>query len=356
MRGLRSLVVAVLAFAIVAATAIFWLGPDSAYRPLPFTKPSVVKEKPPVAPDNKAQEPSGPVEDEAPNYEPLQPPDAESDALEEASKDEAHDSQNTQNGAATSFADFSDSDRPMMPTDDPLCAQMPGRDSSIALIVKTGATESFGKIPTQLQTILRCVPDLLIFSDMEQTIAGVHVRDSLETVLDGVKQSDEFGLYRAQQDCIVSQGDCMRHSDKAKDGWAMDKYKNIHIAEKAYALLPDRDWYVVIDADTYLFWTTLVAFLERLDPEKKLLLGSIAHYKDFPFAHGGSGYVMSRGAMDDFIGQHPGIGNAYDERVADECCGDWMFSKAVSETSNIPVSQSVSCPPESPLSRTLTAV
>ncbi|KAL2105712.1 hypothetical protein VUR80DRAFT_7009 [Thermomyces stellatus] len=226
----------------------------------------------------------------------------------------------------------------MMPTDDPLCVRMPGRNSSIVLIVKTGATESFGKIPTQLQTILRCVPDL-IFSDMQQTIAGVLVRDWLDTVLDNVKQSPEFGLYRAQQDCIVSQGDCMRHSDKAKDGWAMDKYKNIHIAEKAYALRPGRDWYVVIDADTYLFWTTLVAFLERLDPHEKLLLGSIAHYKDFPFAHGGSGYIMSRAAMDDFVGQHPGIGNAYDERVADECCGDWMFSKAVSETSGIPVTQ-----------------
>lgn len=217
MKGLRSLVVAVFAFGLVAATAIFWLGPENKYRPLPFAKPSVVKEKPPVAPDNKLQEPSG-AEEDAPKHEPLQPPDNDDDGLGDASEGEAHDSPNTQDDAASPFADFSDSDRPMMPTDDPLCAQMPGRDSSIALIVKTGATESFGKIPTQLQTILRCVPDLLIFSDMEQTIAGVHVRDSLETVLDGVKQSPEFGLYRAQQDCLVSQGDCMRHSDKAKDG------------------------------------------------------------------------------------------------------------------------------------------
>lgn len=330
MRGLRRLVVAVLAFAIVASTAIFLLVPGHAYRPLPLAKPPAVfpdePEKPAdphdgAAPELLPQQP--PKDDEAPNGELQPPPDAHDDA-------------------APSFADFSRTDRPMMPADDPLCAQMPGLDSRISLIVKTGATESFGKIPTQLQTILRCMPDTLVFSDMEQTVAGVHVRDSLDTVLDSVKRSDGFGLYRAQQECVVSQGDCMRHSDKAGEGWAMDKYKNIHIAEKAYALRPGRDWYVVIDADTYLFWTTLVAFLARLDPTQKLLLGSIAHFKDFPFAHGGSGYIMSKGLMDDFVGKHPGIGNAYDERVADECCGDWMFSKAVSETSGVKVTQAVS--------------
>lgn len=246
------------------------------------------------------------------------------------------------NGAPSSFPDFSITDRPLMPPDDPLCAQLPGRNSNITLIVKTGATESFSKIPTQLQTILRCVPDVLIFSDMEQTIAGVRVRDSLDTVLDTVKQTSDFDLYRAQRECLVSQADCTRHRDKGKEGWNMDKYKNIHIAEKAYNLRPGRDWYVVIDADTYLFWTSLVSVLGRLDPSGKLFLGSIAHYKDFPFAHGGSGYVMSRGALDDFVGEHPGIGNAYDQRVTEECCGDWMFSKAMIETSNIGVTQAVS--------------
>lgn len=303
MRNLRSLAVACLVVAVTGVLFLLHSGADN-YRPLPPprrpTRPDATPEKPPQAPG--------------------------------------------QNGAPP-FGDFSATDRPLTPTHDPLCAHMPGRESSIVLIVKTGATEAFGKVPTQLQTILRCVPDVLLFSDMQQTMAGVLVRDSLDTVLEGVKAHDDFGLYRAQQECLVGQGDCTRHRDKGKEGWAMDKYKNIHIAEKAYALRPGRDWYVVIDADTYLFWTTLVAFLERLDPTQKLLLGSIAHYKDFPFAHGGSGYVMSRGAMDDFVGKHPGIGNAYDERVTEECCGDWMFSKAMSETSNIPVTQAVSTNP-----------
>jgi len=242
---------------------------------------------------------------------------------------------------ASAFANFAETDRPLMPTGDPLCAQLPGADSRIVMIVKTGASESFSKVPTQLQTILRCVPELLIFSDMEQTIAGIHVRDSLDTVLDSVKKHSDFALYHAQKECMVSQADCTRHRDKAKEGWNLDKYKNIHIAEKAYNLRPGYDWYVVIDADTYLFWTTLVAFLARLDPSRKLLLGSITHFKDFPFAHGGSGYAVSGAAMNDFVGRNPGVGNAYDKRVVDECCGDWMFSKAMKELSKISATQSV---------------
>ncbi|SPN98442.1 uncharacterized protein DNG_01486 [Cephalotrichum gorgonifer] len=251
----------------------------------------------------------------------------------------APDSHDDASVAAEPFLDFSHTDRPFMPTSDPLCARLPGLNSSIVLIVKTGATEASDKLPTQLQTILRCVPDLLVFSDMEQTFAGLHVRDSLDTILDDVKKNPDFDLYRAQKECLVSQGDCTRHRDKGKEGWNMDKYKNIHIAEKAYSLRPGRDWYVVIDADTYLFWTTLVVFLEQIDPARKMFLGSIAHYKDFPFAHGGSGYIVSRGAMDAFVGQNPGIGNKYDQRVTEECCGDWMFSKAMKETSGISVTQ-----------------
>ena len=356
MKGLRSVAVAVFAFALVAVTAVFWLGPDGRFHPLPHPK-APAAHKPLQPPEHRpAAGASGDADADAggdagvkPEGDAVQPPATvqqphdgdDAHQQQPGDGDAHHGAQSPVSGSA--FADFSVTDRPMMPTDDPLCTQLPGRNSSIVLIVKTGATEAFGKLPTQLQTILRCVPDLLLFSDMEQTVAGALVRDSLDTVLDSVKQSDEFGLYRAQQECLVSQGDCMRHSDKAKGGWAMDKYKNIHIAEKAYSLKPRRDWYVVIDADTFLFWTTLVAFLDRLDPSQKLLLGSIAHNKDFPFAHGGSGYVMSRAAMDDFVGNHPGIGNAYDERVMDECCGDWMLSKAVSETSGIAVTQAVSC-------------
>lgn len=38
--------------------------------------------------------------------------------------------------------------------------------SNILLVMKTGATEAFDKLPTHLLTTMRCLKDFLIFSDM----------------------------------------------------------------------------------------------------------------------------------------------------------------------------------------------
>jgi len=45
------------------------------------------------------------------------------------------------------------------------CADFPNTDG-ILLVMKTGATEAFDRIPTQLLTTLSCLPDFLLFSDL----------------------------------------------------------------------------------------------------------------------------------------------------------------------------------------------
>ena len=59
------------------------------------------------------------------------------------------------------------------------------------------------------------------------------------------------------------------------------------------------------------------------------------------FAHGGSGYIVLRGVLDDFVGNHSGIANAYDQRTTQDCCGDVVFALAMKETSQIVVTQAV---------------
>lgn len=48
------------------------------------------------------------------------------------------------------------------------CASFPNTDG-VLLVMKTGATEAFDRIPTHLLTTLTCLPDFLIFSDMVRT-------------------------------------------------------------------------------------------------------------------------------------------------------------------------------------------
>jgi hypothetical protein len=45
------------------------------------------------------------------------------------------------------------------------CSGFPDMDG-ILLVMKTGVTEAFDKMPTQLLTTLQCLPDFLLFSDM----------------------------------------------------------------------------------------------------------------------------------------------------------------------------------------------
>ncbi|KAI1656263.1 glycosyltransferase family 31 protein [Daldinia decipiens] len=225
---------------------------------------------------------------------------------------------------------------------EPSCKYFPNT-SDILVVVKTGATESYSKIPTQLITILRCLPDFLIFSDMEQNIAGYHVRDSLDSVLDQAKQRNyDFDLYHRQKACAIDQQSCNLNSERNLkfEAWRLDKYKNIHIAEKTYHLRPNYDWYLFIDADTYVLWHNLVQWLRRLgDPSKKQYIGSIALLDGFAFAHGGSGYFLSQATMGDLARGHPGIANQYDTKARVSCCGDYVLSLALNETLGIGVKQ-----------------
>lgn len=228
-------------------------------------------------------------------------------------------------------------------TQDPICAGFPDT-SRILLVMKTGATESYDKLPVQIMTALKCLPDYLLFSDLDQHIGGFHVRDSLETVLDEAKENnDDFNLYRLQQQCAVDQDNCVKSIEGADSaGWNLDKYKNVHMAEKAYRLRPNYDWYVFVDADTYVSWPNLAYSLGKLDPTEEKYLGVVTLIGTMTFGHGGSGYIVSQAAMHNFVGKNPGIANKYDVETQYNCCGDYMFAVALNATIGVMVEGFVS--------------
>lgn len=64
---------------------------------------------------------------------------------------------------------------------DPLCADLDGIDD-LAIILKTGSTEIYEKLPIHLITTFKCVQDHLVYSDVPQDFAGEPVRDALALV------------------------------------------------------------------------------------------------------------------------------------------------------------------------------
>jgi hypothetical protein len=212
------------------------------------------------------------------------------------------------------------------------CADFPNLDD-ILIIVKTGATEAFEKVPIQFLTFLQCVEDkVLVFSDMEQDVGPHHVYDALDQVIDEAKDGNpDFDLYRLQQE-YKREGvevDKTLHGAKADAAWNLDKYKNIHVAKKTYEMRPNASWYLFIDADTYVVWPSLLTWLKRLDSTKSLYMGSMALMGDLPFAHGGSGYVLSAKLMEEFVGKDPEVAHRFDVRARSECCGDVNLARAI---------------------------
>ncbi|CZS97650.1 uncharacterized protein RAG0_06619 [Rhynchosporium agropyri] len=213
--------------------------------------------------------------------------------------------------------------------------------SSLVLTVKTGATEAFQKIPIQLETTLGCVPleNVLWFSDMAQNIGGHLLIDALDQIPASVKNSNsDFDLYTKQQELKdpVEISKLLKNmkspeDDKQLAAWALDKYKNLHIVEKAFAAKPDADWYMHIDADTYVLWPSLVAWIKKLDPSKKYYLGSMACLDTLPFAHGGSGILVSRAATRSLVVDGNGTAARWDSQIAGNCCGDGILAAAFKE-------------------------
>jgi hypothetical protein len=221
------------------------------------------------------------------------------------------------------------------------CAWVPP-DFNILTVMKTGASESFHKLPTQLLTVLKCIPKFYIFSDMKQRIAGIDIHDALDTVLpEAVAGNKDFEIYSRQKLCELDQDMCNKGHDFSKQGWNLDKYKNIHISERSYNLAPNYDWYFTIDADTYVVWRNLVPWIRKLDANKKHYIGHKWVFQGISFGYGGSGYLLSRGAMAEFVGAHPGIANKYDVETRSWEGGDFMLAKAVQETIGVTVKDPV---------------
>ena len=218
----------------------------------------------------------------------------------------------------------------------PACRQLPGADK-VVVMVKTGATEALSRIPEQLVTLAECAPNFMIFSDMEQHIGEFHVQDALDDIGREYKDKHEdFQFYNAIHATHASHGDLsILGSDKA---WALDKWKNIPMLHKAYLKYPEAEWFVTIDADTYLGWANLLLLLDRLDPDEPLYAGCVYWHGTTSFAQGGTGYLLSRRAVEKFEAVRT------PERIADWeketsriCCGDVMLGVAM-DHAGVPVS------------------
>lgn len=104
-------------------------------------------------------------------------------------------------------------------------------------------------------------------------------------------------------------------------------------------LQPEKDWYVFIEPDAYLIYANLLLWLSTLDPNEKLYLGSeIITNEGIPFAHGGTGYVLSKALVRELVAKESA--KKWEGKIEPWCCGDIVLAIAIQEDAGTRLTQS----------------
>ncbi|KAF2719055.1 glycosyltransferase family 31 protein [Polychaeton citri CBS 116435] len=210
--------------------------------------------------------------------------------------------------------------------------------------MRTEATEVQEKLPIHLSTTLRCYPHLLLYADFKEDFQGQHITNILEGVSPQILSSHEdFDLYRRLKQSGRGSLDSSELSSAGgqsngptgrpgNPGWKLDKWKFIPMVIQTLHEQPDKKWYVFVETDTYVFWSTLLKYLSALNHSQQYYIGSQMQIGDIIFAYGGSGFVLSNAAIRravDLLQDH----QEEWEKVTDgHWAGDCVLGKALRDT------------------------
>jgi hypothetical protein len=208
------------------------------------------------------------------------------------------------------------------------------------VVLKTGAGEIEEKLPVHLQTTFRCYPDTVVFSDFGETFMNHTIVDVLEDVDPEIKDNhDDFDLYRrlrsngraalSPSELSGSSSDTSSSNGKPTvPGWTLDKYKFLPMMRKTLELYPTKKWYVFLEADTYIFWSSLLAYAAALDSQKPHYIGGQNSVGDIEFAHGGTGFLVSRPALEMVVKEYVAHKSDWETLTREHWCGDCVLGKA----------------------------
>ncbi|KAF7558852.1 hypothetical protein G7046_g5313 [Stylonectria norvegica] len=251
----------------------------------------------------------------------------------------------------TTSSFFPVSINPKGKTTEELCASFPKHLlETIQPVLKMGHGESLAKIGGQLDSVSACFgnDDLLIVSDLEETIRDYHVIDILADLPAGYYSDEpDFQHYLWQKEMKANGTlDKDKEATARISGWNLDKYKFLPMVERAWKSKPNKDFYFFFETDTYVFWDNTFRFLQTFDPETPLYMGSPSPGRHDPkkndvktwFANGGEGFVLSRGAIKALLHRKVGSDGRYLDppltekwlpSLKGECCGDSLMGWAM---------------------------
>jgi hypothetical protein len=207
--------------------------------------------------------------------------------------------------------------------------------SDVTMVLKIGAGEAATKLPLYLNRLGRCKQDLLIFSDRKDSYNGFDIADALAHLRPEYKFNNaDFDVYDRIQNMNTTE-------EKSDEGWRLDKYKFLPMIEWTSYMRPESQWFVFVELDTYVNYDNLYRFLTNFNPKSAHYFGSpVWPKKKTVFAHGGSGFVLSRGALEKIMAfgrmfgenkHFPGT-HFFGQDVKSFCCGDEVLAQVLKKS------------------------
>ncbi|KAF2774287.1 hypothetical protein EJ03DRAFT_263538 [Teratosphaeria nubilosa] len=208
---------------------------------------------------------------------------------------------------------------------------------------KTGATELEAKLPVHLHTTMRCFPNTLIYSDMEEDFQGRHMIDVLNHTRPDVRLSNpDFELWRRlnrfgraglkPEEILGSNPSLAGGMVKATHpGFKLDKWKWLSMVNATYHEFPDKNWYIFMEMDTFIIFPTLLTWLNTLSPQDPHYIGSQMQIKETVFGLGGAGFVMSRETMQRVAIQYHDEQKKWESEINQHWTGDAILGRVSTE-------------------------
>lgn len=210
------------------------------------------------------------------------------------------------------------------------------KTSEVALLLKTGASLVWKRLPIHLLTSLapeRIAPEnTIIYSDVPDVIGSHQLVDVLaNTTSRAVLESPDFQPYLLQEDFDEKQGWIEGDIAGPIGGWKLDKYKFLPLINHAGHSQPDAKWYIYMEDDAFIFLPNLLHHLATFDWKDAWYIGSLAVKHGEIFAHGGAGFALSRGAWEKTFGTHPDIIEKYENFTEAHGCGDHILGHVLKD-------------------------
>lgn len=172
--------------------------------------------------------------------------------------------------------------------------QYPPSQENIAFLFKTGESVVWERLPIHILTSFKDITNVKVYGDTELTIAGIKIHDALANISKpAIMEHGEMEPYSIQKFLQIVHGNYDLKEAGMHNGWLLDRFKNIWMLYDAYQTMPNIEWYIVLDDDTAVWPQSIVAGLPQ--DNGPWYIGSPTKGG---FAHGGSGFAVSRTALD----------------------------------------------------------